>query len=65
MRVDQEWLQDIFEAIEKVEKYAARGREAFEQEELVQVWVIHHLQIIGEAAGRISDEIQERYQEFP
>ncbi len=45
MRKDRERLLDIVEAIERIDKYAARGREAFEREELIQNWVVHHLQI--------------------
>ncbi len=37
MRDDREWLADIFEAIMDIEKYAFRGRDAFMQEELIQV----------------------------
>ncbi len=39
MRDDRERLLDIQEAIERIEKYSARGREAFEQDELIQTWV--------------------------
>ena len=36
MRDDRERLLDILEAIDQIEKYAARGREAFERDELIQ-----------------------------
>ena len=32
----------------------SRGRLAFEQDELIHVWVIHRLVVIGEAAGRLG-----------
>ncbi|MCI0550625.1 MAG: DUF86 domain-containing protein [Anaerolineae bacterium] len=32
-------------------------------EDLVEVWMIHHLQIIGEAASRISKELRQKYPE--
>jgi uncharacterized protein with HEPN domain len=35
MRSDKERLRDIQEAIEAIERYAARGRDAFEKEELI------------------------------
>ena len=54
MRSDRERLLDIQEAIERIEKYATRGREAFERDELIQTWILHHLQIIGEAARALS-----------
>ena len=36
MRDPKERLKDILDAIAKIERYAAQGREAFEQEELIQ-----------------------------
>jgi uncharacterized protein with HEPN domain len=65
MKDDAERLRDILEAIRQVEKYAARGRAAFETDELVQVWLTHHLQIIGEAARRLSDDLRRRYPDVP
>jgi len=50
MRDDRERIIDILEEIERIEKYAASGRDVFEREELIQVWMVHHLQMIGEAA---------------
>jgi uncharacterized protein with HEPN domain len=49
MRDESERLRDILEAIERVEKYAARGRAAFDEDELVQTWMVHHIEVIGEA----------------
>lgn len=50
MRDDRQRLLDIREAIERIEKYASQGRETFDENELVQTWIIHHIEIIGEAA---------------
>ena len=50
MRDDYQRLLDIREGIERIEKYTAGGRIEFDHSELVQTWVLHHLQIIGEAA---------------
>jgi uncharacterized protein with HEPN domain len=47
MRDNREKLYDILEAIERIEKYAIKGREAFEENELIQTWFVQHLQIIG------------------
>ena len=55
MRDDREWLLDILESVERIQKYAARGRKAFESDELIQTWMVHHIQIIGEAASKISN----------
>jgi len=56
---------DIAEAIERIERYASKGREAFEDDELIQNWIIHHLQVIGEAARAISDELKDGHDEMP
>lgn len=54
MRDGIDRLLDILEAIKEIERYAIRGgRDTFLQDELVQVWMVHHLQIIGEAAARL------------
>ncbi len=65
MRDYNEMLLDILEAIERIEKYAARGRETFEQDELIQTWIVHHLQIIGEAARALPDSFRKKYPEIP
>ena len=36
MREDRERLQNMLDAIKRIERYAARGREAFEHDELIQ-----------------------------
>jgi len=61
MRDDKERLRDIDEAIERIEKYVSKGRKAFENEELIQNWVVHHLQIIGEATRSLSLEFREEH----
>jgi len=43
MRDDRERLRDIVEAIEIIERHAAKGREEFEGDELIQTWVVHHI----------------------
>ena len=65
MRSDVERLKDIAEAIAAIEKYATKGRAAFERDELIQTWMLHHLLILGEAAARLSDEFRESHAEIP
>ena len=60
MRDPRERLYDMLEAIGDIERYASRGRSAFESDELLQTWVVRHLQIIGEAARALSGEVQGR-----
>lgn len=63
MRDPKECLRDILDAITHIERYAARGREAFEQDELIQVWIFHHIQIIGEAAGHLGQDFHDAHPE--
>ncbi len=65
MRDTSERLRDIQEAIARITKYTSQGRETFDQNELVQGWVIHHLQIIGRLAHAIPQDFKHRHSEIP
>ena len=65
MRDDRERLKDILEAIEHIEKYAAKGRAVFEQDDLIPIWFLHYLQIIGEASRALSTNIRAAHPEVP
>ncbi|MGH8583782.1 MAG: HepT-like ribonuclease domain-containing protein [Gammaproteobacteria bacterium] len=65
MRDPKERLRDILEAIAALERYADRDRAAFEQEELLQTWFLRHLQIIGEAAGSLPEQVRALAPEIP
>ena len=65
MRDPQERLRDILDAITRIERYAARGRDAFDQDELIQVWIVHHLQIIGEAAAQLGRKFHDAHPAVP
>ena len=49
----------------RIGRYTSRGREAFDREELIQVWVVHHLQIIGEAASRLGRDFHQAHPDVP
>jgi uncharacterized protein with HEPN domain len=65
MRSDRERLLDIVEAIEKIEKHKPDSSLTFTDDEMLQIWSVHYLQIIGEAASRISLDLQKQYPEVP
>jgi len=65
MRSDIGRLKDIREAIAAIDKYAIKGRDAFEKEDLIQTWILHHLLILGEAAARVSEGFKEKHSEIP
>ncbi len=65
MRNERERLLDILEAIERIEKYAEGGKDAFEADELIQTWVVHHITIIGEACRSLPNEFQAAHANVP
>ena len=65
MRDTYERLRDIREAIRHIEKYTSQGRDAFDQNELVQTWVMYHLGILGEAARSLPQEFKQAYPDIP
>jgi len=65
MRSDPDRLNDILDAIAKIKAKLPRDVEAFQSDEMLQVWVIHHLQIIGEAAGGLSRSFRSAHSGVP
>lgn len=65
MREDRAWLLDILDALEKIEKYAAKGERAFYEDELIQVWIIYYIQVVGEAANQLSASFKKSHNEVP
>ncbi len=65
MRSDRERLLDIIEAADHIGRYARLGEERFRRDELVQTWMRHHLQILGEAAAALSEETRQRMPDIP
>ena len=65
MRNEQERLLDIIEAIERIEKYAARGKTAFLQDELIQNWMVSQIATIGEACRALPEDFQACHTNVP
>ena len=65
MRTDRDRLEDIMEAISLIEKYASHGRKEFDDSELIQVWMVKHIENIGEACRSLSDAFKETHPEVP
>jgi uncharacterized protein with HEPN domain len=65
MRDPAERLRDILEAIAAIERHANCNREAFEGDELLQTWFLRHLQIIGEAARALPQDVRNLAPEVP
>lgn len=65
MRDPRERLRDILQAIAAVERYRDRERAAFERDEMLQVWFLRHLQILGEAARALPEDIRNLAPDIP
>jgi uncharacterized protein with HEPN domain len=61
----RERLLDVLEAIERIERHAAKGPEAFEQDELIQTWMLHHLRIVGESCRAVPTAFSDAHPEIP
>jgi len=51
VRDPTERLRDMLDAIAAIDRYRDRDRASFDRDELLQVWFLRHLQILGEAAS--------------
>ena len=65
MRDTRERLRDILDAIALIEREAARGRDEFDRSEMLQVWIVHHLMIVGEAVRSLDPAFRQRHPEVP
>ena len=65
MRDVDERFFDMIEAIQRIEKYASHGRQAFVSDELIQTYIVHNLQILGEAAAKVPVNQQSQYADLP
>jgi uncharacterized protein with HEPN domain len=52
---DRRRLQHIVDQIDKISRYTAEGRSAFDEDEKTQDAVIRCLSVIGEAAGALTE----------
>lgn len=65
MRDPWERIQDMLEAIHRIEKYSSRGRKVFDSDELIQIYILHYLQVLGEAAYKVPQDFRKKYPEIP
>ena len=66
MRHEILYLTDIVEAADHISEFiAGTDFQAFQQSELLRSAVVQKLAVIGEAAARVSEELQTRQPEVP
>ncbi|MCJ2542137.1 HepT-like ribonuclease domain-containing protein [Thermostichus vulcanus] len=58
MRDPLERLRDIIAAIEAIERYQNISYEDLENNDLLPVWFVRHLEIIGEAVRALPQEVK-------
>lgn len=58
MSRDDLYLRHILEALDRIATYTEGGRESFMDEQMVQDATVRNLEIIGEAAKRLSSEFR-------
>lgn len=56
MRDEKQLLRDILKSISAIQKYTSLGQHRFKSDELIQTWVVRHLEVIGEAARKLPDQ---------
>lgn len=64
MRDDRERLRDMVEAITRIERHTTTGRSSLD-DEVIQVWVVHHFEVLGEAARGVSQDVRDRHPDVP
>lgn len=65
-RDESVYLQHILDAINRIEEYLQGiNEETFKQKHLIQDGVIRQIEIIGEAAKRLSTELRGNYPHIP
>ncbi len=65
MRPDRDRLEDILEAIEEIRRRLPETAKEWMASRLLQVWVVHHLQVIGEASNNLSPGLVAAHPEVP
>ena len=65
MADDRPYLLHIRDAIDRIRNYTGEGKEAFFTSSLLQDSVIRNLEVIGEAAKRISPSTKAQAAEIP
>jgi uncharacterized protein with HEPN domain len=65
MKDDRQRLQDILEVMDRIQRYIGRGERNFYSDELVQTWMVHPIQILGEDAAKLSREVRDQYPQVP
>jgi uncharacterized protein with HEPN domain len=59
------YLVDLRDAVERILRYTAAGRDAFLADPMIQDAVIRNLEVMGEAVRRVSADTRSAHPEIP
>lgn len=63
---DEAFIEHMIDAVSRIERYTRNmDYEDFDDDELHQDAVIRQIEILGEAAKRVSEEMKDRYPKVP
>lgn len=65
MRADRLLLQDILESIREIAETTPVNKRNYDRDKLVRSHLVRHIQIIGEAASRLSAELKQANPHVP
>lgn len=65
MNRDRSRLLEILDAIERIDRYAARGRDAFYADELIHTFMLYRIGSIGESVKGLSTPFRARHPDVP
>ena len=65
MRTDRLLLQDMLEAVDEVIDTTPPTQADFDADKLIRSHVLRHIQIIGEAAWRVSEPLKDNWPQVP
>lgn len=65
MKGDKVYLLSIADSIEQIEGYTQNDKRVYDDSRMVRDAVMRNLEIIGEAAKHLSNEIREKHSSIP
>jgi uncharacterized protein with HEPN domain len=65
MRSDSLRLRDILDAIAAIQRHVPATRDEFDRSETIRSHILLHVQIIGEAASKLSEQLKDQNPQVP